>query len=313
MDITFIGLDIGKADIEVFIADHAKSKTISNSSAGLAGLARQVGKLAHPHVILEATGGYERLAHEILTRAGVPVSIVNPAQVRQFARAMGRKAKTDAIDAAILAEFGRVRRPDPTPLPPEERQRLEELITYRRQLIDERIRLTNQIPHYRDPLVKGSAAERLKTILDDIASVEQAMQDIVQQTPHLKTLFDLITSVPGVGAISAFTLIAQLPELGDLTRKQVAALVGVAPFNQDSGKFKGHRAIKGGRSQVRTVLYMAALVALTHNKTLRAFRDVLIARGKPKKLAIIAGVRKLITILNAIVRDQKPWAPNIIR
>lgn len=307
MDTTFIGLDVGEANIDVFIPGRNKTEKIKNTPAGLATLVSRLAGVKNPHAILEATGGYERLAHEVLTQVGIAVSIVNPAQVRQMARGMGLKAKTDAIDAAVLAEFGRIRCPSPTPLPSEELRRLEELLTYRRQLIDERVRLNNQIPHFRDPMVKASAAERLDAILAIVAKIEKAMQEIVQQTPDLQTLYALITSVPGIGKISAFTLIAQLPELGRLNRKQVAALVGVAPFNRDSGKFKGHRAIKGGRPQVRTVLYMAALVAMTHNKTFKMFRDSLVARGKPKKLAIIACVRKLVTILNAIVRDCKPW------
>jgi transposase len=307
MDTTFIGLDIGEANIDVFIPGRNKTEKIKNTPAGLATLASRLTGIKNPHAIMEATGGYERLAHEVLTKAGIAVSIVNPAQVRQMARGMGHKAKTDAIDAAVLAEFGRIRCPSPTPLPSEELRRLEELLTYRRQLIDERVRLSNQMSHFRDPMVKASAAERLETILDTVARIEKAMRDIVQQTPHLQALYALIASVPGIGQISALTLIAQLSELGRLNRKQVAALVGVAPFNRDSGKFKGHRAIKGGRPQVRTVLYMAALVAMTHNKVFKIFRDSLIARGKPKKVAIIACVRKLVTILNAIVRDRKPW------
>lgn len=304
---TFIGLDVGKAAIEVFITGLDQTRTITNDRSGLAALLRQIRKIANVHVILEATGGYERLAHEILLKAGISASVVNPIEVRQFIRGMGRRAKTDAIDAAMLAEFGRVRRPAPTPLPPAELQRLSELLTYRRQLIDERTRLTNQMPHYRDPLVKRSAANRLRTITKDITRIEASMLETVQAIPRLNALFALISSVPGVGPISSLTLIAQLPELGSLSRRQIAALVGVAPFNRDSGGIRGYRAISGGRPQVRMVLYMAALVAMTHNKIMRQFRDTLVNRGKPKKVAIIACVRKLITILNALVRDGKPW------
>ena len=303
-DTTFIGLDVGKTQIEVSINE---GQTITNDRTGLASLARRICKIPNAHVILEATGGYERLAHEILTKAGISTSVVNPIEVRQFIRGMGRRAKTDAIDAAMLAEFGRVRCPEPTPLPSAEEQRLSERLIYRRQLIDERTRLTNQMPHYRDPLVKRSAASRLKAIAADIRKIEESMLETVRSIPRLKTLFERISSVPGIGPISALTLIAQLPELGRLTRRQIAALVGVAPFNRDSGSLRGYRAISGGRPQVRMVLYMAALVAMTHNKTLKAFRDTLVARGKPKKVAIIACVRKLITILNAMVRDAKPW------
>ena len=220
---------------------------------------------------------------------------------------MGKRAKTDAIDAAMLAEFGRIRQPAPTPVPPAEESRLSELLLYRRQLIDERTRLTNQMPHFRDPVVRRSAAGRLKAITADLETIDTSLLETINASDRLKNLFALMCSVPGVGPISAITLLANLPELGHLTRRQIAALVGVAPFNRDSGGLKGHRAIAGGRPQVRMVLYMAALVAMTHNKVLRAFKDTLVAKGKPKKVAIIACVRKLVTILNAIVRDEKPW------
>lgn len=301
---TFIGLDVGKTHIEVSME---KPRTVTNDRTGLAALARQLGKIPNAHVILEATGGYERLAHEVLTKAGIPTSVVNPVEVRQFIRGMGRRAKTDTIDAGMLAEFGRVRCPAATPLPSDEEQRLSELLTYRRQLIDERTRLSNQMPHYRDRLVKQSAASRLKTIAADIRKIEECMLKTVKSVPHFKAMYERLTSVPGIGPVSALTLIAQLPELGKLGRRQIAALVGVAPFNRDSGSLRGYRAIGGGRPQVRMVLYMAALVAMTHNKALKAFKDTLIARGKPKKVAIIACVRKLITILNAMARDEKLW------
>lgn len=306
-DITFIGLDIGKAQIEVSTFGVAENQTIANNHRSLAALARRIGKLPNARVVMEATGGYERLAHEVLTKAGIPTSIVNPVEVRQFIRGMGRRAKTDAIDAVMLVEFARVRCPEPTPLPSTEGRQLSELLIYRRQIIDERTRLTNQMPHYREPLVKRSAASRLKAIAADIRKIEESMLKIIHAMPSLKALFERISSVPGIGTISAITLIAQLPELGRLTRRQIAALVGVAPFNRDSGSLRGYRAITGGRPQVRMVLYMAALVAMTHNQTLKAFRDTLVERGKPKKVAIIACVRKLITILNAMVRDGKPW------
>lgn len=303
----FIGLDIGKAQIEVFIPGTGDTLTIANTRTGLAALRRQIRNIPHAHVIMEATGGYERLAHETLTQAAIPTSVVNPVEVRQFIRAMGKRAKTDAIDAAMLAEFGRVREPAPTPVPPPEESRLSELLLYRRQLIDERTRLTNQMPHFRDALVRRSATSRLKAITADLEKIEASMMATVDASTRLKGLFALICSVPGVGPISAITLLANLPELGCLTRRQIAALVGVAPFNRDSGGIKGHRAIAGGRPQVRMVLYMAALVAMTHNKVLRTFKDTLVAKGKPKKVAIIACVRKLVTILNAIVRDGKSW------
>lgn len=304
---TFVGLDIGKAEIEMCIPGLIQTQTIANNRSGVAALVRRLRTVPHAHVILEATGGYERLAQEGLAKRGIAVSVVNPIEVRQFIRGMGRRAKTDAIDAAMLAEFGQLRRPQATPLPSPDEQRLAELLTYRRQLIDERTRLNNQMAHYRDRLVKRSAAARLKTIAADLLEIEASLLETVHATPRLKALYTLIASVPGVGPISALTLIAQLPELGRLTRRKIAALVGVAPFNRDSGTLRGHRVISGGRPRVRMVLYMAALVAMTHNQVMRKFRDTLLRRGKPKKVAIIACVRKLLTILNALVRDGTPW------
>lgn len=306
-DITYIGLDIGKAAIEIAIEKRDEKHSITNDSAGLAALLRMVRKLPNAHVVMEATGGYQRLAHERLTRAGVPTSVVNPVEVRQFIRGLGQRAKTDTIDAAMLVVFGRRRQPGLTPAKSAEQSRLAELLTYRRQLVDEQTRLENQMAHYRDPLVRRSAASRIKAIAADIARVTTALLETVRQIPRLASLYAIVSSVPGVGPISALTIIAQLPEIGTLTRRKVAALVGVAPFNRDSGEFRGHRAIAGGRPQVRNVLYMAALVATTHNKALRDFKTALIARGKPKKLAIIACVRKLVTILNALVRDGRTW------
>lgn len=306
-DITYIGLDIGKAAIEVAIEKCGEKHSITNDSAGLAALLRILRKIPNAHVVMEATGGYQRQAHERLTRAGVPTSVVNPVEVRQFIRGLGQRAKTDTIDAAMLVVFGRRRQPGLTPARSAEQSRLAELLTYRRQLVDEQTRLGNQIAHYRDPLVRRSAASRIKSIAGDIAKVTAALLETVRQIPRLAGLYTIVSSVPGVGPISALTIIAQLPEIGTLTRRKVAALVGVAPFNRDSGQFRGHRAISGGRPQVRNVLYMAALVATIHNKALRDFKTALIARGKPKKLAIVACVRKLVTILNALVRDGRTW------
>jgi transposase len=312
-DITYIGLDIGKAAIEVAIEQRDEKHSITNDSTGLAALLRIVRKTPNAHVVMEATGGYERLAHERLAGAGVATSVVNPVEVRHFIRGLGQRAKTDTIDAAMLAVFGRRRQPAPTPAKSAEQSRLAELLTYRRQLVDEQTRLGNQMAHYRDPLVRRSAANRIKSVVSDIAKVTAALLEAVRLVPRLAALYAIVSSVPGIGPISALTIIAQLPEIGSLTRRKIAALVGVAPFNRDSGEFRGHRAIAGGRPQVRSVLYMAALVASTHNKVLRDFKAALVARGKPKKVAIVACVRKLVTVLNALVRDGRTWQRQPVR
>lgn len=313
MTTTFIGIDVGKARLDVYLAAQERCESLENSAKGHRQIAAWLKLEACPHVVMEATGGYERALHRHLVSKNIPASIINPAEARQFARAMGLQAKTDTIDARMLAHFAQVRRPAPTPAPSAERSRIMEMLGYRRQLVAERTRLINQAQHYREPLVKRHAKRRLKTIRADIKALEAELVGLATACPEIAPVYAIITSVPGVGPISALTLIGSLPELGQLTRRQVASLLGVAPFARDSGKMRGVRSIAGGRAEVRKILYMATLAGLRHNPVLRRKRDQLRAAGKPPKVAIIACLRKLIVTLNAMVRDGTPWQSRTYR
>lgn len=307
MTTSFIGVDVGKAQLDVYLAARERCESLENNAKGHRRLAAWLKREACPHVVMEATGGYERALHRHLVKNNIPASIVNPAEARQFARAMGLHAKTDAIDARMLAHFAQVRKPAPTPAPSAERDKIMEMLSYRRQLVGERTRLINQAQHYCQPRVKRHARRRLKTIRADIKALETELVGLATVCPEIAPIYAIITSVPGVGPVSALTLIASLPELGQLTRRQIASLLGVAPFARDSGKMRGSRSIAGGRGEVRKILYMATLAGLRHNPVLRRKRDQLRAAGKAPKVAIIACLRKLIVTLNAMVRDGTPW------
>lgn len=291
----------------MYVASKDHHETFPNTPKGHRHIAARVKREPAVHVVMEATGGYERDLHHHLSAQGFRASIINPAEARQFARSMGWQAKTDRIDARVLAHFARVRLPDPTPVPSAEREAIMEMLTYRRQLVDERTRLSNRMEHYRDPAVKRHASKRLREIRKDIQALEAELVERAEACEDIAPLYQILTSMPAVGPISALTLIGSLPELGTLTRRQVASLLGVAPFARDSGKMRGHRSIWGGRADVRKILYMATLAGLRHNPVLKHKRDQLIAQGKPPKVAIIACLRKLIVILNAMVRDGLSW------
>jgi transposase len=257
-------------------------------------------------VVLEATGGYEVAVTAALGTAGVPVAVVNPRQVREFARGIGQLAKTDALDAAVLARFAEVVHPTPRPLPEAQAQELSALLTRRRQLlamlIAERQRLATALL-----AVRPHISRHIRFLEAELADLDRQLRDAVQASPLWREQEDLLRSTPGIGPTTALALLAEVPELGQLTRKKIAALVGVAPFPCDSGKLRGRRIIWGGRARVRTALYMATLVATRHNPLIRAFYQRLCAAGKPKKVALVACMRKLLTILNAMVRHHTPW------
>jgi transposase len=262
--------------------------------------------LSEAYVAVEATGGFETVVAAGLGGAGLPIVVVNPAQVRAFATALGKRARTDPIDAAVIARFVEATRPQIRPLPDAETQMLADLVARRRQIVDmigaERQRQKRATAH-----AAMSIARLLAALERELASVNQDIDDNVRRSPAWVADENLLTSVPGIGSIVARTLLAELPELGTLDRRQIAALAGLAPWTRQSGQWRGRSFIGGGRPQVRSVLFVAAMVAGRHNPVLRAFRQQLIDRGKAKKTAIIAVARKLLTILNAIMRDQKPW------
>jgi transposase len=300
----FVGIDISKDRLDVHVRPLGSGFAVSNDAAGHAALIARLRPLRAKRVVLEATGGYERALWLALTEAGLVAVVVNPRQVREFARASGRLAKTDRLDAAVIAHFAEtfspagIRNPDPVA------DRLGEHGLYRRSLSEEIVALENQLRRLTEPPLRRRAEHRVAALRVELKEIEREMRAIVDGDPAKKALYACLTALKGVGPVLAFTLIANLRELGALTRHQAAALIGVAPLNHDSGKFRGHRAIAGGRIAVRNVLYVATLSAVRYNPAIKAFYARLRANGKPGKVAIVACMRKIATILNAMVRDQ---------
>ncbi len=307
MDATVVvGIDVSKDRLDVAVRPGGIVFAVSRDGDGIASLAEQLGRLGVKAVAVEATGGFERVVAAGLAGAGLPVAVVNPAQVRAFAQALGKRAKTDPIDAAVIAHFVEATAPAIRPLPGEETRILADLVARRRQIVAmigaERQR------EMRAPVRIAKSIRRLvKALEKELAVIDGDIDDAVRGSPVWRAKEDLLASVPGIGKTIARTLLAELPELGSLDRRQVAALTGLAPWTRQSGQWRGKSFIGGGRADVRAALFMGAMVASRHNPTLKAFRDKLVAAGKPKLVAIIATARKLVTILNAIIRDKQPW------
>jgi transposase len=304
----FVGIDVAKATLDIASLPDGESWIVTNDDQGLAELAPRLVALGPKLVVLEATGGFELLAAITLAQAGLPIAVVNPRQVRDFAKAMGRLAKTDALDAGILADFAQRVRPEPRPLPDAAAQLLESLLTRRRQIVEMLTAEKNRLGFARGP-VKRDISQHIRWLEKRLADVDGELQDTVAASPLYQAKAALLRSVPGVGQVTTLTLLATLPELGQLSRHQIAALVGVAPMNRDSGTMRGKRMVWGGRAPVRAVLYMATLVGLKHNPVLRQFYERLRAVGKPFKVAATACMRKLLTILNAMLRHNRRWDP----
>jgi transposase len=302
----FVGIDISKTRLDLAVRPGGPRITVAYDDAGLATLVEQVRQWQPTLVAMEATGGLEVVLSGALAAAGVRVVVVNPRQVRDFAKATGRLAKTDALDAAVLAQFAEAVQPAVRPLPDASTQELTALMTRRRQLVDMLTAEKNRL---------GSAPRRIQpeirahiTWLErQVAHLDKDVRTAIQASPIWRKQDQLLQSMPGVGPVLATTLLASLPELGTLDRRHIAALVGVAPLNRDSGQWRGQRRVWGGRSPVRAVLYMGALVAARHNPVLKAFYQRLRQAGKAPKLALTACMRKLLTVLNAMLKDGKRW------
>jgi len=311
-EVVHCGIDVSKDSLEVVVSIPrrvlARWQT-TNDEAGVEQCVAQVQafKPAPMLIVLEATGGLETLVAYRLQTAGLPVAVVNPRQIRDFARALGRLAKTDALDAQAIALFAERVRPAPRAVPAAEARALGELVQRRRQIVEMMVAERNRRQRLASQRMRKSVDRLLAALQKELSALEADLDDAIRGTPAWREAEDLLTSVPGVGDKLARTLIADLPELGQLDRKQIAALVGVAPLNRDSGKMRGKRTTWGGRAKVRAVLYMAALVAAHRNPVLTGFYQRLLAAGKAKKLALTAVMRKLLTILNAILRDKTPW------
>jgi transposase len=307
MDIIAAGIDVSKDRLDVAVRPGGELFAVERNAAGLERLAVRLRELSVHLVALEATGGFETIAAASLAAAGLPVVVVNPAQIRAFAKAIGQRAKTDPIDAAVIARFAEATRPEPRPLPDAATRLLADLVARRRQIVEMIGAERQREKRVMIPRLRKSIARLLKALEKELASLDGDIDDAVRGSPAWRAKEDLLASVPGVGPTIARTLIAELPELGQLGRKQIAALVGLAPFTRQSGQWRGRSFIGGGRTAVRTALFMGAMVAKRHNPVLRVFFDRLVAIGKPKMVALIAVARKLLTILNAILRDHRPW------
>jgi len=304
----FVGIDVSKRQLDVAIRPGDDFFPVSNDDQGMGDLIRRLVDLKPQLILLEASGGYEILAAAALRQAGLPAQIINPRQVREFARSTGRLAKTDKIDAAILAYFAQLLQPPLRPWPETQQQELAALMTRRRQLVEMLVMEKNRLGTARSPKVRKSLEVHLQYLTAQLQELERDLDDFIRQSPVWLEKAQLLQSVPGVGPGTSQSLLAWVPELGSLNRKQAAALVGVAPFNRDSGQMRGRRTVWGGRKQVRPSLYMATMAACRVNPVIRAFYQRLLLAGKSKKLAITACMRKLLTILNAVLKYQKPWA-----
>jgi transposase len=304
----FVGIDVSKARVDVHVRPDGTAFFSATDPEGLAELVRRLTPLRPTLVVLEASGGYEGVIAATLAEAGLPVAIVNPRQVRKFAGAIGRLAKTDAIDAAVIAHFAQAVRPTARPLPDDLSVRLAELMARRRQLVVMINAEKQRLGKAQDRIAQRSFKALLKSLEAERARIDRAIDKLIEASPLWCAQQDLLKSVPGIGNVVARTLIAELPELGRVDRHQIAALAGVAPMNRDSGRYRGKRKIQGGRVEVRAPLYMACLVAIRHNPVLKAFYRRLRDAGKPARLALVAAMRKLLTILNAMLRDGKSWA-----
>jgi transposase len=304
----FVGIDVAKAHLDVALRPTGEQWTMSNEDTSIAALVAQLQAVAPTLIVREATGGYQRAAVAALVAAGLPVVVANPRQTRDFAKATGQLAKTDALDARALAHFAEAVRPTPRPLPDAQTEALRALLTRRRQLVAMRTAELNRLASA-PPQVHADLQAHITWLAQRLASLDDTLDTTLRASPAWRERETLYRSVPGIGPVSARTLLLDLPELGTLSRQRIAALAGVAPFNRDSGTLRGHRTIWGGRAPLRATLYMATLVAVRHNPVLQAFYERLLAAGKAKKVALTACMRKLLTSLNAMVKHQTPWQP----
>jgi transposase len=302
----FVGIDVSKAQLDVAVHNQPSNWQADNTDTGIAELVKQLQAINPTLVVLEATGGFELHVVAELAAGKLPVVVTNPRRVRNFARSTGKLAKTDKLDAQMLAHFAAALRPEPRALPSEQEDHLTALLTRRRQIVDMLTVEKNRL-HTVRATMRSDIEEHITWLTEKLAVLDADMDEFVQGSTLWQEKATLLKSVPGVGRITASTLLAMLPELGTLNRQQIAALVGVAPVNKDSGRKQGKRRIYGGRATVRSVLYMAALSAKKHNPKIKKFYEHLLKQGKEKKVALTACMRKLLVILNAMLRTQQSW------
>ena len=306
---TFVGIDVAKDHLDIHVRPTDEAFRVSYDDAGLATLLTRLRAVTPTIIVFEATGGYEVRLAATLASAGLPVAIVNPRQIRHYGRAIGQLAKTDRLDARLIARFAEAVRPAARPVPDEQASALGEIIASRRQLVERLVSEQNRRRLLRDRRVQRQLDAHIAWLEAALRRLDHDLTTLVRATPAWREADDLLRSVPGIGPVTACTLIADLPELGRLDRRRIAALVGLAPFARDSGAFQGIRMITGGRPHIRRVLYMATLSAIKCNPAIRKFHQRLVAAGRPGKVAVTAAMRKLLTILNAMLRDRRPWQP----
>ena len=302
----FMGIDVSQNELEVAVWGEANTTPYPNSAKGLKTLINNLNRDGVQLIVVEASGGYEYQPVTTLLQAGLPVALVNPTRVRRFAQASGQMAKTDRLDAQVLAHFAKVMQPEVWVLKSELEEQLSTLVSRRRQLVEMLTAEKNRLGTAKE-YARTSLQRHIEWMQTDLAEIEAEMEEILQSDGDYREKVELLDSVPGVGRVTALTLVAQLPELGLVNAKQIAALAGVAPLNRDSGRHRGKRRTFGGRSGVRSTLYMAALSATRYNPVIKAFYERLLAKGKEKKVALTACMRKLLVTLNAIARDQRAW------
>ena len=306
---TFIGIDVSKAHLDLAVRPSGAAFRLENTPAGLAELVARLAPLGPAMIVMEATGGYELATLAACQAAGLPVAAVNPRQARDFAKGVGRLAKTDRIDAAVLAHFAEAVRPEARQAEPAERVALEALLTRRGQLIGMRVMETNRLETCTDATVRPRIEAHVAWLAAELEDADGRLEQAVRQSPAWQARDDLLRSIPGIGPVVSRTLLASLPELGTIGGGQAAALAGLAPFARESGTMRGPRAIRGGRAEVRRVMYLAALSASRGRGPLRDFADRLRGRGKRSKVVLIALARKILTIANAVLREGKAWDP----
>lgn len=302
MSEVFVGIDVSEASLDVARLPGGRSWRYANEEQSIAALTERLKEMTPALIVLEATGGIEMTLLAALSSAGLPAVAINPRQGRDFARALGKLAKTDKIDALVLARFAQSVRPEPKALADEEAQTLRDLMTRRRQFIEMLTAEKNRLRRAR-PAIRPSIQAHIRYLTGEVSDLDDGLRKAIQQSPVWREKDDLLQGVKGIGPAVSSALLAGLPELGSLNRKEIAALVGVAPMNRDSGKWRGRRSIIGGRSHVRSALYMGVLSAARSNAEIRPFYERLVGAGKPKKVALTACMRKLLTILNAMLRD----------
>jgi len=307
MDATYVGIDVSKEKLDVHLRPSAEAFAVARDGKGLHELVERLRGVAPELIVVEATGGFETIVTAALAAAALPVVVVNPAQVRHFAKALGQRAKSDPIDAAVIADFAAAVKPQLRPLPDVAARLLAELVGRRAQLVEMLAAERQREERVANARVRKSLKRLIAALAKELKTIEDDIDGLIRSSPLWREKEDLLKTFPGVGETLARVFLADLPELGQLNRRKIASLVGVAPFTQQSGQWKGKNMIAGGRAAVRSAVFMAAMSAIRCNDMLRAFYQHLLALGKPKMVALIAVARKLLTILNAMLRDQKPW------